>query len=211
MESPRKPQKPTCVCVCVCVSVCVCVCVCVWVCVCVCVCVWVSECVSECVSVCVSEWVCVWVSPCVCVCVCAWACVCVCVCVCVWAKQQSSAGGRSLAEEHQTDVDLFRSRRTSVIGSWASISSFFQSCGTTEPRYAARAPRRAPNAVPRLQFSPEDTHNTLQITLTLRANIHLSSEQMQIWRNASLHQCLSNGCSAVNGCRQNESLIKTSQ
>ncbi len=26
-----------------------------------------------------------------------------------------------------------------------------------------------------------------------------------------LHQCLSNGCSAVNGCRQNESLIKTSQ
>ncbi len=27
----------------------------------------------------------------------------------------------------------------------------------------------------------------------------------------SLHQCLSNGCSAVNGCRQNESLIKTSQ
>ncbi len=29
MESPRKPQKPTCVCVCVCVYVCVCVCVCV--------------------------------------------------------------------------------------------------------------------------------------------------------------------------------------
>ncbi len=24
----------------------------------------------------------------------------------------------------------------------------------------------------------------------------------QIWRNVSLHQCLSNGCSAVNGCRQ---------
>ncbi len=33
----------------------------------------------------------------------------------------------------------------------------------------------------------------------------------QVWRNVSLHQCLSNGCSAVNGCRQNESLIKTSQ
>ncbi len=31
----------------------------------------------------------------------------------------------------------------------------------------------------------------------------------QIWRNVSLHHCLSNGCSAVNGCRQNESLIKT--
>ncbi len=26
-----------------------------------------------------------------------------------------------------------------------------------------------------------------------------------IWRNVALHQCLSNGCSAVNGCRQNES------
>ncbi len=25
------------------------------------------------------------------------------------------------------------------------------------------------------------------------------------WINVSLHQCLSNGCSAVNGCRQNES------
>ncbi len=33
MESPHKPQKPTCVCVCVCVCVwCVCVCVCVCVC-----------------------------------------------------------------------------------------------------------------------------------------------------------------------------------
>ncbi len=32
----------------------------------------------------------------------------------------------------------------------------------------------------------------------------------QVWRNVSLHQCLSNGCSAVNGCRQNECLIKTS-
>ncbi len=28
----------------------------------------------------------------------------------------------------------------------------------------------------------------------------------QIWRNVALHHCLSNGCSAVNGCRQNESL-----
>ncbi len=27
----------------------------------------------------------------------------------------------------------------------------------------------------------------------------------QVCRNVSLHQCLSNGCSAVNGCRQNES------
>ncbi len=27
----------------------------------------------------------------------------------------------------------------------------------------------------------------------------------QVCRNMSLHQCLSNGCSAVNGCRQNES------
>uniref|UniRef100_A0A8C1NNT7 Pyrroline-5-carboxylate reductase catalytic N-terminal domain-containing protein n=1 Tax=Cyprinus carpio TaxID=7962 RepID=A0A8C1NNT7_CYPCA len=28
-----------------------------------------------------------------------------------------------------------------------------------------------------------------------------------VWvcRNVALHQCLSNGCSAVNGCRQNES------
>ncbi len=27
----------------------------------------------------------------------------------------------------------------------------------------------------------------------------------EVWRNVSLPQCLSNGCSAVNGCRQNES------
>ncbi len=33
----------------------------------------------------------------------------------------------------------------------------------------------------------------------------------QIWGNVALHQCLINGCSAVNGCRQNESLMKTSQ
>ncbi len=33
----------------------------------------------------------------------------------------------------------------------------------------------------------------------------------QIWRNIALHHLPSNGCSAVNGCRQNESLIKTSQ
>ncbi len=30
-------------------------------------------------------------------------------------------------------------------------------------------------------------------------------------RFGEMHQCLSNGCSAVNGCRQNESLIKTSR
>ncbi len=39
MESPHKPQKPTCVCVCVCVCLCVSVCVCVSVCLSVCVCV----------------------------------------------------------------------------------------------------------------------------------------------------------------------------
>ncbi len=40
--------------------------------------------------------------------------------------------------------------------------------------------------------------------LTLSLFLH------QIWRNVASHQCLINGCSAVNGCRQNESLIKTS-
>ncbi len=53
MESPRKPQKQTCVCVYVCVCVCVCiyvcVCVCVYICVCVCVCVYVCVCVCVCV------------------------------------------------------------------------------------------------------------------------------------------------------------------
>ncbi len=43
------------------------------------------------------------------------------------------------------------------------------------------------------------------------SKIRMSLFLHQIWRNVSLHQCLSNGCSAVNGCRQNESLIKTSQ
>ncbi len=35
----------------------------------------------------------------------------------------------------------------------------------------------------------------------------------QIWRNLALHHLLTNGCFAVNGCRQNESpqLKKTSQ
>ncbi len=33
----------------------------------------------------------------------------------------------------------------------------------------------------------------------------------QVCRNVSLYQCLINGCSAVNGCHQNESLIQTSQ
>ncbi len=66
MESPRKPQKPTFVCVCVCVSVSVSVCV--------------SEC--ECVCVCLS----------LCVCLCVWVCVCVCVCVrvCVCTGQRSA-------------------------------------------------------------------------------------------------------------------------
>ncbi len=27
----------------------------------------------------------------------------------------------------------------------------------------------------------------------------------QVWRNAALHHLLTSGCSAVNGCRQNES------
>ncbi len=31
------------------------------------------------------------------------------------------------------------------------------------------------------------------------------SSSEQILRNVALHQCLSNGSSAVNGCRQNES------
>ncbi len=42
--------------------------------------------------------------------------------------------------------------------------------------------------------------------LTLRSSeIRMSLFLHQIWRNVSLHHCLSNGCSAVNGCRQNES------
>ncbi len=44
------------------------------------------------------------------------------------------------------------------------------------------------------------------------SSVHLRSGWVCFFiRNVSLHQCLSNGCSAVNGCRQNESLIKTSQ
>ncbi len=88
MESPRKPQKPTCGVVCVCVCVCercvwcVCVCVLCGVCVCGCVCVWVCVCVCVwCVCVCVCVWECVW---CVCVCVCVWCVRVCCVCVCVW-------------------------------------------------------------------------------------------------------------------------------
>ncbi len=50
-------------------------------------------------------------------------------------------------------------------------------------------------------------HPKNENVLTLRS---LGLFLHQIWRNVSLHQCLSNGCSAVNGCRQNESLIKTS-
>ncbi len=42
--------------------------------------------------------------------------------------------------------------------------------------------------------------------LSLRPfKIRMSLFLHQIWRNVALHQCLSNGCSAVNGCRQNES------
>ncbi len=37
------------------------------------------------------------------------------------------------------------------------------------------------------------------------SKIRMSLFLHQVWRNVSLHQCLSNGCSAVNGCRQNES------
>ncbi len=39
------------------------------------------------------------------------------------------------------------------------------------------------------------------------------SSSEQIWRNLAVHHLLTNGSSAVNGCRQNESkqLIKTSQ
>ncbi len=51
-------------------------------------------------------------------------CVCVCVCVCARVRvcvsrelNSRAVQQESLAEEHQTDVDLFRSRRTSVIGS----------------------------------------------------------------------------------------------
>ncbi len=35
--------------------------------------------------------------------------------------------------------------------------------------------------------------------------------RMSLFSSSGLEKCLSNGCSAVNGCRQNESLIKTSQ
>ncbi len=69
-----------------------------------------------CVCVCVRVCVCAFVSVCVCVCECV--CVCARVRVCVSRELNSRAVQQeSLAEEHQTDVDLFRSRRTSVIGS----------------------------------------------------------------------------------------------
>ncbi len=36
-------------------------------------------------------------------------------------------------------------------------------------------------------------------------------DQDEFVSSSGLEKCLSNGCSAVNGCRQNETLIKTSQ
>ncbi len=42
--------------------------------------------------------------------------------------------------------------------------------------------------------------------LSLRPfKIYMSLFLYQIWRNVALHHLFSNGCSAVNGCRQNES------
>ncbi len=42
--------------------------------------------------------------------------------------------------------------------------------------------------------------------LTLRLSKMLMSLFLhQIWRNVTFHHLFSNGCSAVNGCRQNES------
>uniref|UniRef100_A0A9R1SKG0 Biogenesis of lysosome-related organelles complex 1 subunit 6 n=2 Tax=Cyprinus carpio TaxID=7962 RepID=A0A9R1SKG0_CYPCA len=35
--------------------------------------------------------------------------------------------------------------------------------------------------------------------------LHDKTSRLKVCRNVALHQCLSNGCSAVNGCRQNES------
>ncbi len=46
-----------------------------------------------------------------------------------------------------------------------------------------------------------------------QVKMQMSLFLLQIWINVALHYLLSNGCSAVNGCRQNESkqLIKASQ
>ncbi len=47
---------------------------------------------------------------------------------------------------------------------------------------------------------------TLLYTSTLRpAEMQVSLFLLHIWRNSALNHLLSNGCSAVNGCRQNES------
>ncbi len=54
--------------------------------------------------------------------------------------------------------------------------------------------------------------NCLKCTHPQATQDRMSLFLHQIWRNAALHH-FTNGCSAVNGCRQNESkqLIKTSQ
>lgn len=44
--------------------------------------------------------------------------------------------------------------RMSGMNSWPSLSSSFHSCGMVAPLCAPAAPSRAPNAAPRLQFSP---------------------------------------------------------
>ncbi len=57
----------------------------------------------------------------------------------------------------------------------------------------------------------DNSAKNVNILILSSSEIRMSLFLHQVCRNVSLHQCLSNGCSAVNGCRQNESLIKTSQ
>ncbi len=61
------------------------------------------------------------------------------------------------------------------------------------------------NAVEMNSGGTDSVKTQLYIQVMHPQTIQDVSSSEQIWRNVALHHCLSNGSSAVNGCRQNQS------
>lgn len=99
---------------------------------------------------------------------------CVCVCVGGYIAEQHlrRVTSKSILTDETHDVVEYlqgRSFRMTEIGFWAFFNPSFHFWGTTEPINAPLAPSRAPNAAPRLQFSPD---NTKHISLHPCESVH---------------------------------------
>ncbi len=120
-------------------------------------------------------------------------------CLCFYCQLDSTNQSEELCCEERVGSELSRRSTPSVVGDLRdAIAGVIQNLLQTD-KHTAEFVRRFRYEM-HIQTDRREKTSTFSYCLS-----EMSLFLHQVWRNVALHHLLSNGCSAVNGCRQNES------